>query len=153
MNKSSLLLGLLLLLAFTLFVAGCIAPLFTLSKFFIFSNTVSLLSALLELWYESYYALFLVLLLFSVLFPLVKLLLMLYLLVSTKISQQRHHKLIGFLELVGKWSMLDVFVVAVLLVTIKLGPMADVEVHYGLYLFSVSIILMMIISHLMHRKV
>jgi len=150
-NKKNIV-SLLLIIALTAFVFACISPLFTLSKFFIFNNTVSLLSALSGLWDENYYALFLVLFLFSVLFPLIKLVLMFYLHVTTKISQRNHKKLISFLELVGKWSMLDVFVVAILLVTIKLGPMANVTVHYGLYLFAGAIILMMFISHIMHKR-
>jgi len=150
-NKNNLI-SLLLIVALIVFVFACVSPLFTLSKFFIFNNTVSLLSALSELWSESYYALFLVLFLFSVLFPLIKLILMFYLHVSTRISQRKHKKLIAFLELVGKWSMLDVFVVAILLVTIKLGPMANVTIHFGLYLFAGAIILMMFISHIMYKK-
>ncbi|NOY67426.1 MAG: paraquat-inducible protein A [Gammaproteobacteria bacterium] len=150
-NKKRLI-STLLVTAFILFVVACFSPLFTLSKFFIFNNTVSLFSALAELWNEHYYTLFMVLFLFSVFFPLVKVVLMFYLQLSTRVSQQRHKKLIVFLELVGKWSMLDVFVVAILLVTIKLGPMANVEVHYGLYVFLVSILMMMFTSGLMRWK-
>ena len=135
-----------------LFVTGCLTPLFTLSKFFIFNNTVSLFSALKELLAEGYFVLFFVLLSFSVLLPLLKIILLFYLQLSTRISQQSHKKVIGFLELVGKWSMLDVFVVSILLVAVKLGPMANIEVHFGIYLFVASIILMMLISHIMHRK-
>jgi len=143
---------LLILSTLIVFVAGCLAPLFTLSKFFIFNNTVSLFTALQELWGEGYVILFLVLFSFSIFLPLVKIVLLFYLQLSTKVSQQSHKKIIGFLELVGKWSMLDVFVVAILLVTIKLGPMANVQVHFGLYLFLASIILMMLLSHILHRK-
>ena len=42
--------------------------------------------------------------------------------------------------------MLDVFVVAVLVVTVKLGAIASVEIHYGMYFFSAAIILTMIIT-------
>jgi paraquat-inducible protein A len=50
------------------------------------------------------------------------------------------------MHLYGKWSMLDVFVVAVLVVTVKLGAIANVEMHYGLYFFSAAVILTMIIT-------
>jgi len=46
----------------------------------------------------------------------------------------------------GKWSMLDVFVVAVLLATVKLGAVANVQLHYGLYLFAAAVILTMIVT-------
>ncbi|KAG1694811.1 Thrombospondin-3b [Nymphon striatum] len=41
-------------------------------------------------------------------------------------------KTLQLIETFGKWSMLDVFVVALLLVSVKLGVLAKVDVHYGL---------------------
>jgi len=140
-----------LLLATVLFIAGCFSPLFTLSKFFIFNNTVSLFSAMQSLWLEHYYALFLLLMSFSVALPLIKLCLLFYLNHTSRISQGKHKKLIAVLELIGKWSMLDVFVVAVILVAVKLGPMANVAVHYGVYLFSAAVLLMMLLSRFISR--
>lgn len=145
-------LNLLLLTALVVFVYACFAPLFTLSKLFIFNNTVSLMSALGDLWTERHLLLFVLILTFSVLFPLIKIGLLFYLQFSSRVSRSRHQKLIHVLDIVGKWSMLDVFIVAVLLVSIKLGPMADVTVHYGVYLFSAAILLMMLLSRLMAEK-
>jgi paraquat-inducible protein A len=42
--------------------------------------------------------------------------------------------------------MLDVFVVAVLVVAVKLGAIADVEMRYGLYAFAGSVLLTMLIT-------
>jgi paraquat-inducible protein A len=145
-------LSVILLLVLVLFVFACYAPLFTLSKFYIFNNTVSLASALGDLWREQQYALFLLIFIFSVTFPLVKIGLLFYLQFSSRISQSRHKKLITGLDIVGKWSMLDVFIVALLLVAIKLGPLADVTVHYGVYLFASAIILMMLMSPLVIKR-
>jgi len=145
MKRSSLIL-LLTIVALVLLVAGFFAPLFTMSKFFIFNNTVSLYSVLYDLWDEHYFGLFIIIMSFSVLFPMIKIVMMFYLQMAPSASRQRHKKLINVLELVGKWSMLDVFVVAILLVAIKLGPMADVTVHYGVYVFSSAIIIMMLVS-------
>ena len=39
--------------------------------------------------------------------------------------------------------MLDVFVVALLLVIVKLGVLATVEVHYGIYMYAVAGLLIM----------
>jgi paraquat-inducible protein A len=46
----------------------------------------------------------------------------------------------------GKWSMLDVFVVALLVVAVKLGAVASVETHYGLYAFGSAVLLTMVIT-------
>jgi len=145
MKRSSLIL-ILTIVALVLLVTGFFAPLFTMSKFFIFNNTVSLYSVLFDLWDEHYFGLFIIIMSFSVLFPMIKIVMMFYLQMAPSASRHRHKKLINVLELVGKWSMLDVFVVAILLVAIKLGPMADVTVHYGVYVFSSAIIIMMLVS-------
>lgn len=146
------LLSLVLLMILALFAFACFAPLFTLSKFYIFNNTVSLVSALGDLLRERQFVLFLVIFLFSVMFPVIKIALLFYLQFSSRISQSRHKKLITGLDIAGKWSMLDVFVVALLLVAIKLGPLAEVTVHYGIYLFALAIVLMMLISPAVIRQ-
>jgi len=50
------------------------------------------------------------------------------------------------MHLYGKWSMLDVFVVAVLVVSVKLGAIASVEMRYGLYAFAAAVILTMYVT-------
>jgi paraquat-inducible protein A len=50
----------------------------------------------------------------------------------------------------GRWSMLDVFVVALLIVTVKLGPIADVQVHFGLFAFCSA---MLVTSYVTSRIV
>lgn len=136
----------LLILALACFFAGIFLPLLTVSKFYIFNNEVSMWSGLMQLLESSQYGLFLALLLFSFVLPLSKLLLVLVMvnlrparrgLSSRLFSWQLHH---------GKWSMLDVFVVALLVVTVKLGAVASVEVHAGIYFFAVAILLTMWIS-------
>ncbi|EGG94777.1 Paraquat-inducible protein A [gamma proteobacterium IMCC1989] len=46
----------------------------------------------------------------------------------------------------GRWAMLDVMVVAVLIVASKLSVLASVEVHVGLYVFGLSVILVMLLT-------
>jgi paraquat-inducible protein A len=47
----------------------------------------------------------------------------------------------------GRWAMLDVMVVAILIVASKLSVIAYVEVHIGLYLFGVSVIMIMLLTN------
>lgn len=47
----------------------------------------------------------------------------------------------------GRWSMLDVLVVAVLIVAVKLGTIASVEIHFGLYVFAAAVLLIMFITN------
>jgi paraquat-inducible protein A len=62
-------------------------------------------------------------------------------------------KALHFTEQFGKWSMLEVFVVALLLVSVKLGALLSVEVHYGVYLFALAVLLTMGISWWISRLV
>jgi paraquat-inducible protein A len=46
----------------------------------------------------------------------------------------------------GRWAMLDVMVVSLLIVTVKLGAIASIEVHSGLFVFGLSVLLIMFIT-------
>ena len=52
-------------------------------------------------------------------------------LMRKRISMLLHHA--------GKWSMLDVFVVGVLVVAVKLGDIVDVDLHAGVFWFAASV--------------
>ena len=136
----------LLLSAFVLFLIGVFAPLLTFHKLVLFSNTVSLASALVALVREGYFVLFAFLFAFSVVLPAVKLLLLYQAWNRAPRNRNQLHRYLAWLAHYGKWSMLDVFVVAVLLVTLKLKAIASVEVHAGLYAFAGSVLLTMVLT-------
>ena len=132
------------LLTLGLFFISLISPLFTLEKFYFFANTVSLFSALLSLIDKGHLFLFLIIFVFSIVFPVFKLAVILYLWnAQAGLAVQR---LLRLIHQFGKWSMLDVFVVALMVVSIKFDAVADMQIHYGLYLFLSSVILSMLIS-------
>ena len=68
----------------------------------------------------------------------------------------RVRRTLGWVETIGRWSMLDVFVVAILVVVIKLSMVSDVEVHTGLYVFVLAVVVSMVavrrIATLAHRR-
>ncbi|MNN99281.1 Paraquat-inducible protein A [compost metagenome] len=55
---------------------------------------------------------------------------------------------VKFFKMIGKWSMVDVFVVAVFLVylTANKGDVSRAEVEVGLYFFLAYVILSMLVS-------
>lgn len=113
-------------------------------------NTYSVLSGAWELFNANEIFLAVVIVLFSVAFPCAKLI-SLFILChdGAECSRELHFKAHAFL---GKWSMLDVFVIALLVVSLKLGDMVNVEIHSGIYLFAASVILTMSLTHLLHSK-
>ena len=125
---------------------GLVSPIITLKKFVLIENTFSVLGGAIELLKEGRYFLFLVITGFSVVLPLLKIGVLFRLLAIE--ADKTHHldKYLHWMHLYGKWSMLDVFIVAVLVVSVKLGVIASVEVRYGLYAFAVAVILTMYVT-------
>lgn len=86
----------------------------------------------------------------SIAIPLVKLSVLLYLVVSTAL--QRGHRLrdrtriYRFVELIGPWAMLDVFLLAVLVALVKLGTIATILPGPGLIAFACVVVLTMLAS-------
>jgi len=78
-------------------------------------------------------------------FPVAKLAYLLYLWNRKGYDLGRRHRLLQWLGRAGRWSMLDVFVVALLVVSVKLQWIADVEVRFGLYAFGASVLLTMLV--------
>ena len=143
---TGVLVNMLLLLAAGLLALGLKLPLVSVEKFYFFDNTVSLLSAISQLWKGEEKSLAILLGGFSLVFPVIKLLLLFFIWNFEDSGSNFHQRHIKWLATYSKWSMLDVFVVALLVVTVKLGALAQAQVEYGLYAFAASVILTMFIS-------
>jgi len=78
------------------------------------------------LWEHGSYPIALVILVASIMIPILKFLILIYLLISVKYPigkdrKIRKHKLYYLTEIIGPWSMIDVFVVAILAALIHLN--------------------------------
>lgn len=124
-----------------LLIAGVSQPMFTFSKFYFFNDTFSLLGGIFHLATQGEILLFLLLFSFSLVMPAIKMAGLLYAINQPPGMAQRYLHKIAWL---GKWSMLDVFVVAILAVTVKLGIIANIEIHPGLYIFAAAVLLSML---------
>ncbi len=144
--KQGILINLLLMLALSLLVIGVSAPLLTLEKMYFFENTVTLISTVKGLFLQKEWFLFIVIAVFSLCIPVIKVAGLVLILNLEYAKNSFLDKALHIIELLGKWSMLDVFVVALLLVSVKLGVLAKVEVHYGLYAFATSVLITMSLS-------
>lgn len=126
--------------AFLLFGAGVFVPFFRVTKFWVFDDALSVVGGILTLFHEHEYFLFAVLSLFTLVFPCVKLGLLAIIWAEREHHLTRVRRLHRWVESLGKWSMLDVFVVAILIVATKSAAVAQMEVGAGLYLFTFSVI-------------
>ena len=128
-----------------LLLIGLNAPIITLKKFVLVQNTFSVIDGTTALLKEGQLFLFIVIAAFSIVLPILKIGILAKLL-NAGMNTQKLKQYLHWMHLYGKWSMLDVFVVAVLVVVVKLGVIASVEMHYGLYAFAAAVILTMIIT-------
>lgn len=135
-------LALLLWVALGLLVAGLTQPMIRFEQFWIFSDTISLWSGTMTLLRSGETFLGSVLMLFSILFPVVK---NLWLLVLVQLGRP-HGFGMRVLGALGKWSMLDVFVIAILIVSARMDGITEAQLLSGLYYFVVSIVLVNLVS-------
>ena len=61
-----------------------------------------------------------------------------------KLNPKKHTKLYHFLEFLGPWSMLDVFVVALMVAVVELGFISTVEAGPAINYFTLTVIFTMI---------
>lgn len=135
-----------LILIAVLFVVGISLPVMTVTKLLIVKNEFSILSGLFELSRDGEYLLFLVIFAFSILLPFLKMY-VLFRLVSANIqSKEQYSRYLDLMHRFGRWSMLDVFVVAILAVAVKLGALASIQIEQGMYFFTTAVILIMILA-------
>ncbi|MCX5702584.1 MAG: paraquat-inducible protein A [Candidatus Omnitrophica bacterium] len=115
-------------------------------------NTFSIISGIINLWEGRYYILSFIIFFFSVIFPIAKLV-TLFVIWSVRLRDHQREWLLRGLSLLGKWSMLDVFVTAIIIVSIKLGALASAKAEIGIYYFGISILLAMLVTNLQSNLV
>ena len=134
---------LILAVSMTSLVLGLLLPTITMKELVIWKHTFSILTGITNLWEEKYYVLALIILLFSVIFPVIKLLTLCWIWFG-RLAEEKRLNMLKILGAVGKWSMLDVFVVAVIIVITKTSSLAKAEPHIGIYVFAFAVILSML---------
>jgi len=136
----------LLLATLTCLIIGLITPMMTMSKFYFFENSFSVVSGIYELLIDGQYLLFIIVTVFSIILPLLKIYVLFRLVGKNSSELKSLQRYMHLMHEYGRWAMLDVLVVAVLIVTVKLGAVASIEVHYGLYVFGIAVLSLMLIT-------
>jgi paraquat-inducible protein A len=152
-SRRSFLLGLMIVGATVCLVLGLTLPIMRLTRFYIWTDVHSLVSIVRELYFSGEIFLASIICIFSVIFPFFKLL---YLLALYSIRQVhpggdpgRWLKRIAWL---GKWSMLDVLVLALVIFYAKATNLADATSMPGIYMFAVAVILTMIANSMIEQE-
>ena len=110
----------------------------------IMSGVISLLSA-------GMWPLALLIFVASIVIPIAKLLTLLGLLISVQLHSSwrpvERTQLYRFTEFIGRWSMIDIFVIGILVALVQFGTVATVTPGMGALCFAAVVILTMIAAH------
>jgi paraquat-inducible protein A len=111
------------------------------------SREAGLLAGVGALWEQGHWFIGMIVLIFSIVLPPLKLI-ALWLLSEPAIISRQHHRalLYHLVELLGRWGMLDVMLVAVLVAFVKLGDLITIQPGSGLLAFAVMVVLSLLAS-------
>ncbi len=110
----------------------------------------TILSGIIFFWVSGEWGLAAVVFIASFLVPLLKLASLLILVISAQRQsewrQQERAKLYRLLEIIGRWSMLDVFVVSLLVGLVQIQGLAQITAGVGIVAFGAVVVLTMLAS-------
>jgi paraquat-inducible protein A len=130
---------------------GLSLPTVTLSQMAGISDTdFSVITGILKLARDGNAILALVIFSFSLVFPTIKLT-MLIVIWTHGMKSDRRERALHVLKVLGKWSMLDVFVVVSLVGAIQFGLLANATPRIGIYFFSAAVLSCLLLTHLESR--
>ncbi len=133
--------------AAVLLATGLCLPLFHVTQMVFWKSSYSVITGVVNLAKEGNVFLALIIFVFSVLFPIIKLLALAYLWMAALPNARRAAALywLGFL---GKWSMLDVLLLALAILAVKMQALAKVEPQVGVYVFCAAVFLSIVATTL-----
>ena len=139
----------LLIAAFLMYIPANLLPIMrTASLNDIDDNTI--LSGIVELWVKGSPDLAVIVFTASIVVPMLKFLVMAVLLISSRLRSNwalpQRAKLFRLVELIGYWSMLDVFVVSLLTALVRFNLLSLVEPLPGVIFFGLTVVLTMLAS-------
>lgn len=116
------------LAAFFLFWPAILLPILKIEQLG-FTSESSLVGGIIELFHHGNLFVGTVVFVFSILFPITKIVLLLELSLFELLHREHKAFTLRMMELLGKWSMMDVMLLAFLVMLVKVGEM--VEFHFG----------------------
>ncbi len=112
----------------------------------------SIVTALIQMFDKQQFMIAGIIVLFTVVTPILKTILLILINMQQKLHLSK--KRIKFLSTIGKWSMLDVFVVAIVVTyfSMKASGKTDADLQIGVYYFSIYVILSMVCTYVVSFK-
>jgi paraquat-inducible protein A len=137
----------LLVTAAILYIPANMLPIMTVSSLGQ-GDPSTIMSGVIQLMQHGMYPIAIVVFVASILVPTFKLIGLSLLLFSVQrrqpLSAQQRIIMYRFIEFIGRWSMLDIFVIAILVAMVNFGRIASVEANLGAVAFASVVILTML---------
>lgn len=131
--------------AFVLFWPAILLPILEIEKLGQ-TQSSSILGGILELLAHGSWFVGVVVLVFSIIFPLTKIVLMLELSMLEVLNREHKAFTLRLMEHVGKWSMMDVMLLAFLVMLVKLGNLVEFQFGPAVIAFVLCVAMSMIAS-------
>ena len=120
---------------------GLVLPLVRFEKLYFFSETPSLIGIVTSLWSQGSPALALVIALLSIVFPIATLIGIAVEATAPSAGGRQDRAVARLLPILGKWSMMDVMLVALVIVAAKTSGMATAFTQPGLWFYAASAVM------------
>lgn len=133
-----------IILATVFFVLGVILPVIRFTTIYVWTNEHSIATIIYALYTDKEYFLCAVLFVFSILFPFLKLFYLMTLVASPDLSPEFRARSISTMEWLGRYSMTDVMVLALMIFYVNSSGYTEASVLPGIYFFAASTIMTML---------
>ena len=132
-----------IILATVFFALGVMLPAIRFTTVFVWTNQHSVATIIWALYKNEEYFLCFVIVMFSIFFPFMKLFYLLTLVTSPDLPQEFRAKSISAMEWLGRYSMTDVMVLALMIFYINASGYTEASVLPGIYFFAASALMTM----------
>jgi paraquat-inducible protein A len=137
----------LVVLAYVLYIPANLLPILE-SRALLAEESNTIMSGILLFWESGSYLIAALVFIASVVVPLTKLLALTWLLVTvqrkSRAKPYQRTQLFRMVEFIGRWSMLDIYVVALTVTLVQVGTLASIVVGPGALAFGAVVVVTMI---------
>lgn len=137
----------LVVLAYVLYIPANLLPILE-SRALLAEESNTIMSGILLFWEGGSYMIAALVFIASVVVPMTKLLALTWLLVTVQMKSRarpyQRTQLFRMVEFIGRWSMLDIYVVALTVTLVQVGTLASIEVGPGAMAFGAVVVVTMI---------
>lgn len=137
-------LSFLIILATVFFALGIILPVIRFTTVYVWTNEHSIATIIFALYQNREFFLCFVLAMFSIVFPFLKLFYLLTLVTSPDLPAEFRSRSINTMEWLGRYSMTDVMVLALMIFYVNSSGYTEAQVLPGVYFFAASTLMTML---------